>query len=51
MGASGSAGRAESTSKELLPAGASDENLRLRLDGDDVENPALDELMAALAEG
>ena len=35
--------------RELLAAGASDENLRMRLDGDDAENPALVELMAALA--
>jgi ankyrin repeat protein len=34
--------------KELLEAGASDENLKARLESDDAENPAMIELMEAL---
>lgn len=37
--------------RELLAAGASDENLRERLESDDAENPAMVELMEALGEG
>ena len=34
--------------RELLAAGASDENLRQRMESDDAENPAMRELIAAL---